>query len=130
VPVLDGWTAIAAVAALTSRVRLGTLVTGVTHRNPAVLAKMAAMLDHVSAGRAVLGLGAAWNEDEHWAYGIPFGPIGERLGLLDEACQVVRSLFEREVTTFEGTAPSATRSSSPSRSRPGCRSSSTAAESG
>lgn len=102
VPVLDGWTAIAAVAALTSQVRLGTLVTGVTHRNPAILAKMAATLDHVSVGRAVLGLGAAWNEDEHWAYGIPFGPIGERLGLLDEACQVVRALFEREATTFEG----------------------------
>jgi F420-dependent oxidoreductase-like protein len=102
VPVLDGWTVLAALGALTSRARLGILVTGVTHRHPAILAKMAATLDHVSGGRAILGLGAAWNEQEHWAYGIPFGPVGERLTLLDEACTVIRSLFEDEVTNFEG----------------------------
>ena len=102
VPVLDGWTVLAALGALTSHARLGILVTGVTHRHPAILAKMAATLDHVSGGRAILGLGAAWNEQEHWAYGIPFGPVGERLTLLDEACTVIRSLFEDEVTNFEG----------------------------
>ncbi len=102
VPVLDGWTVLGAIAALTDHVRLGTLVTGITHRNPAILAKMAATLDHVSGGRAILGLGAAWNEEEHWGYGIPFGPIGERLANLDEACHVIRSLFENETTTFEG----------------------------
>ena len=101
-PVFDGWTTLAAVASLTSRARLGVLVTGVTHRNPAILAKMAATLDHVSGGRAILGIGGAWNEGEHWAYGIPCGPVGERLALLDEACTVIRSLFEDDVTTFEG----------------------------
>lgn len=102
VPVLDGWTVQSALAALTKRARLGVLVTGVTHRNPAILAKMAATLDHVSNGRAILGLGAAWNEQEHWTYGIPFGTDGERLALLDEACAVIRSLFDDETTTFEG----------------------------
>jgi F420-dependent oxidoreductase-like protein len=102
VAVLDGWTVLAALGALTSRTRLGVLVTGVTHRHPAILAKMAATLDHISGGRAILGLGAAWNEQEHKAYGIPFAPVGERLALLDEACTVIRSLFEDEVTNFEG----------------------------
>ena len=101
-PVLDGWSVLAALAPLTARSRLGILVTGITHRNPAILAKMAATLDHLSAGRAILGLGAAWNEEEHWMYGIPFGRDGERLALLDEACRVIRSLFQDEVTTFEG----------------------------
>ena len=101
-PVFEGWTALAALAPVTSRARLGTLVSGVTHRNPAVLAKMAATLDHVSNGRAVLGLGAGWNEEEHWAYGIDFPSIGERLDLLDEACTMIRSLYEEEVTDFDG----------------------------
>ena len=101
-PVLDGWTVLGALATLTKRSRLGILVTGITHRNPAILAKMAATLDRISNGRAVLGLGAAWNEEEHWMYGIPFGRDGERLALLDEACVVIRSLFQEEVTTFEG----------------------------
>ncbi len=102
VPVFDGWTVIAAIAALTSRARLGILVTGVTHRNPGVLAKMAATLDHLSGGRAILGLGAASHEGEHRAYGIPFPSTGQRLALLDEACTVIRSLFEDDATTFEG----------------------------
>lgn len=102
VPVFDGWTAIAALAALTSSARLGILVTGVTYRNPGILAKMASTLDHVSGGRAVLGLGAAWNEAEHHAYGITFPPAAERLALLDEACTVIRSLFQDDMTTFEG----------------------------
>jgi F420-dependent oxidoreductase-like protein len=102
VPVLDGWTAIAAIAATTSNARLGILVTGVTHRNPGILAKMTATLDHLSDGRAILGLGAAWHEEEHRAYGIPFPAPGQRLALLDEACTVIRSLFTDDMTTFEG----------------------------
>lgn len=101
-PVFDGWTAISALGSLTSRSRLGILVTGITHRNPAIVAKMAATLDHLSGGRAILGLGAAWHEGEHRAYGIPFPPAGQRLALLDEACTVIRSLFDDDVTTFEG----------------------------
>jgi F420-dependent oxidoreductase-like protein len=101
-PVFDGWTTIAALAELTSRARLGILVTGVTHRNPAILAKMAATLDHISGGRAILGLGAAWHEHEHRTYGIPFPSARERLDLLDEACVVIRSLFEDEETSFDG----------------------------
>jgi F420-dependent oxidoreductase-like protein len=101
-PVFDGWTAIAALGALSSRSRLGILVTAVTLRNPGVLAKMAATLDHLCEGRAILGLGAAWHEDEHRAYGIPFPPVRERLALLDESCAVIRSLFEDDMTTFEG----------------------------
>ena len=102
IPVLDGWTVLSALGALTSRTRLGVLVTGVTHRNPAILAKMASALDHVSKGRVILGLGAAWNEREHYAYGIAFPRVGERLVLLDEACTVIRSLFQDEVTSFNG----------------------------
>lgn len=101
-PVFEGWTALAALASITRNARLGTLVSGVTHRNPAVLAKMAATLDHVSNGRAVLGLGAGWNEEEHRAYGIAFPSTRERLDLLLEACTLIRSLFEEEVTDFEG----------------------------
>jgi len=102
VPVLDGWTLLSALGALTTRTRIGILVTGVTHRNSAILAKMASTLDHISRGRVILGLGAAWNAQEHWTYGIHFGTDGERLALLDEACTVIRSLFENDLTTFEG----------------------------
>lgn len=101
-PVLDGWTLQGALAALTERARLGVLVTGVTHRNPAILAKMVATVDQISNGRAILGLGAAWHEQEHWMYGIPFGTDGERLARLDESCTVIRSLFDDQTTTFEG----------------------------
>jgi len=101
-PVLDGWSAIMAIAATTSRSRLGIMVTGITHRNPGLVAKMAATLDHISDGRAILGLGAAWNEAEHRAYGIAFPPAAERLALLEESCVVIRSLFGDAVTTFDG----------------------------
>ncbi|MFZ0323209.1 MAG: TIGR03560 family F420-dependent LLM class oxidoreductase [Actinomycetes bacterium] len=102
VPVLDGWSCVAALGPMTSHSTLGILVTGVTHRNPALLAKMAATLDHLSDGRAVLGLGAAWHQDEHRAYGLTFPPDGQRLALLDEACTVIRSLFDQDTTTFHG----------------------------
>jgi F420-dependent oxidoreductase-like protein len=102
VPMFEGWTALAALASVTARARLGILVTGVTHRNPAVLAKMAATVDHVSGGRAILGLGAGWNEAEHAAYGIRFPATGDRLDLLDEACSLIRALYEQDAATFAG----------------------------
>ena len=89
-------------AAHTSRVRCGMLVLGVTYRHPAVVAKMAATIDHVSGGRLELGMGAAWFELEHEQYGIPFPRIGVRMDMLDEACRIMRSLWTQETTTFEG----------------------------
>lgn len=101
-PTNESWTFVAALAALVPRVRIGHLVAGNTYRHPAVVAKMAAGIDHVSGGRFVLGLGAGWQENEHRAYGIPLYEIGERLQRLDEACQVVRGLLREERTTFPG----------------------------
>ena len=94
-PMLEGWSVLAALARETTRVRLGTLVTGVTYRNPAMLAKQATTLDTISGGRAVLGLGAAWNEAEHAGYGYDFPPIGERMDRLDEALTIVRGDVRR-----------------------------------
>ena len=96
------WTSLAALAASVPRIRLGVLVSANTFRHPAVLAKMAAQVDIISGGRVTLGLGAAWQEDEHRAYGLPFHTMGERLRRLEEACQVIRSLFANERTTFHG----------------------------
>jgi F420-dependent oxidoreductase-like protein len=99
---LEAYTLLGALAARTSRVNLGTLVTGVTYRWPAVLAKEVTTLDVVSRGRAILGIGAAWNEEEHAAYGIPFLPAGERLDRLEEALQVCRAMFTQERATVSG----------------------------
>lgn len=101
-PYCEGWTTLSALAATVPRVRLGVLVSGNTYRHPAVLAKMAATVDDISGGRLVLGLGGAWQENEHVAYGLPFYTVGERLRRLEEACQVIIGLFENERTTFEG----------------------------
>jgi F420-dependent oxidoreductase-like protein len=101
-PCFEGMTLLAAMAAHTRRIRCGMIVVGVTYRHPAVLANMAATIDHVSGGRLEFGLGAAWFELEHDQYGIPFPPIGRRMDMLDEACHVVRSLWTQEETTFEG----------------------------
>ena len=98
----EAWMTLAAIGANVPRVRIGTLVTGNTYRHPAVLAKMAATLDHITGGRVVLGLGAGWQENEHRQYGIPFYTTGERLGRLNEACQIVKSLFSETKTNFEG----------------------------
>jgi alkanesulfonate monooxygenase SsuD/methylene tetrahydromethanopterin reductase-like flavin-dependent oxidoreductase (luciferase family) len=98
----EAWELLAAWAALTTRVRLGTLVTGNTYRYPPVLAKMAATLDHVSNGRAILGLGAAWHESEHAMYGIPFPSTGARLARMDEAARILRLLLDEPVSSFEG----------------------------
>ncbi len=90
----EGWAALAALAAVTERIRLGCLVTGVTYREPAVLAKMAATVDHISNGRLEFGIGAAWHEGEHAMYGIPFPPVKERQDRLEEAVQLIRLLFD------------------------------------
>ena len=101
-PQFEGMTLLAGMAAHTSRVRCGMLVLGVTYRHPAVVANMAATIDHVSGGRLELGMGAAWFELEHEQYGIPFPRIGVRMDMLDEACRIMRSLWTQETTTFEG----------------------------
>jgi alkanesulfonate monooxygenase SsuD/methylene tetrahydromethanopterin reductase-like flavin-dependent oxidoreductase (luciferase family) len=102
-PKLEGWTALAALAAVTARPRLGHLVTAVTFRNLGVIAKMATTLDHVSGGRFVLGLGAGWHPREHEAFGIDFGSgFGERLDRLDEAAGLLRRLLDGEVVTHHG----------------------------
>jgi F420-dependent oxidoreductase-like protein len=90
---LEGWTLLAALATVTERVQLGCLVSSVTFRSPAVLAKMAATVDEVSGGRLTLGLGAGWHEREHRAYGIPFYTMGERQDRLQEAAELIRALF-------------------------------------
>ena len=101
-PMLEGYTVLAGIAARTTKVRLGTLVTGVTYRNPALLAKVVTTLDIVSSGRAILGIGAAWNDDEHAGYGYDFPPAGERLDRLEEALQICRAMFTEAAPTFEG----------------------------
>ena len=102
VPRPEAWMTLAALAARVPRVRLGPLVTGNTFRHPAVLAKMAATLDHISGGRLVLGLGSAWAENEHRQYGIPYYTVPERLRRLDEACTVIKLLFSQAVSDFDG----------------------------
>ncbi|HET9877989.1 MAG TPA: LLM class flavin-dependent oxidoreductase [Candidatus Limnocylindria bacterium] len=92
-PCHEGWTVASALAARTRRLQLGHLVMSNTYRHPAVLAKMAATLDHVAGGRFVLGLGAGWHEEEHAMYGIPLPPIGERITMLDAAMRVIRGLW-------------------------------------
>ena len=101
-PVNEAWTTLAGLAAAVPRIRLGTLVTGNTYRHPTVLAKMAAGVDLISAGRVVLGLGSGWQENEHAAYGIEFDTVPGRLRRLEEACQIITSLFANERTTFAG----------------------------
>ena len=98
----EGWTMLSALAAQTERIRVGVLVTGNTYRFPAVLAKMAATVDHVSNGRLILGIGAGWFEREHAAYGIPFHTPGGRARRMVEAVEVVKMLFTQERSTFEG----------------------------
>ncbi|HJW21291.1 MAG TPA: LLM class flavin-dependent oxidoreductase [Candidatus Limnocylindrales bacterium] len=102
-PIFEGWTSIAAIAALTSRVRVGLMVGANTFRNPGLTAKLATTLDHVSGGRAVVGLGGAWFEREHDALGIDFGAsVGARLDWLDEAVGLIRRLLDGEVVTHDG----------------------------
>ena len=101
-PCMEGWTALAALAQATSRVRLGILVSGNTYRHPAVLAKMATTVDQISGGRLEFGLGGAWHEYEHSAFAIPFYNVRERLERLDEAVQVIKLLWTRSQPKFDG----------------------------
>ncbi len=96
------YTTLGALAARTRRVKLGTLVTGVTYRNPAMLVKQVTTLDTISSGRAILGIGAAWNEDEHRGYGFEFPPVRERMDRLNEALQIARLMFSEDRPAFEG----------------------------
>ena len=100
---LEGNTALAALAARTSTLNFGLLVGGVTYRNPALIAKITTTLDVLSGGRAILGIGAAWFEDEHRAYGFDFPPLKERFERLEETLQIARAMFTQEAPSFEGT---------------------------
>ena len=99
---LESWSTLSALAALVPRMRVGTIVLGNTYRHPAVVAKMAAQVDIISGGRLLLGLGAGWQQNEHEAYGIPFYTMRERLERLDEACQVIRSLWTEQPQQLQG----------------------------
>jgi len=99
-PIYEGWTLQAAIAEATKRVRIGCLVTGNTYRNPALLAKSAVTVDHLSGGRLEFGIGAAWAEIEHQMYG--FEGLDHRVGRLSESLRIIKSLFTEERTNFEG----------------------------
>jgi F420-dependent oxidoreductase-like protein len=101
-PMMESYSTLAALSQRTTKVRLSALVTGVTYRNPALLAKMVTTLDVLSKGRAILGIGAAWNEDEHAGYGFDFPAIGRRMDRLDEAVQIAKLMFTEERPTFHG----------------------------
>jgi alkanesulfonate monooxygenase SsuD/methylene tetrahydromethanopterin reductase-like flavin-dependent oxidoreductase (luciferase family) len=101
-PQFEGWATLCALAARTKHMQVGTLVSGITYRPPIMLAKMAVTLDHITRGRAILGVGAAWHEVEHKMYGIEYPAVGERMTRLDEALQIFRRLFTEDEVTFEG----------------------------
>jgi F420-dependent oxidoreductase-like protein len=101
-PYLEGWTSLAALAAITTRIRVGTLVTSNTFRHPSLLAKQAVTLDHISHGRLELGIGAGWYEPEHRRFGLPFPPTPELVDRFAEAVSVVDLLLRQDTTTFEG----------------------------
>ena len=100
--VLEAWSTLSALAAVVPRMRIGTIVLGNTYRHPAVVAKMAAQVDIISGGRLLFGIGAAWQRNEHEAYGIPFYTMRERLERLDEACTVFRLLWTERRSNFDG----------------------------
>lgn len=99
---LDALATLSAIAALTKRIRLGTLVSPVTFRHPSVLAKAMATIDHVSGGRVELGLGAGWNEPEHAAYGLEFPALGVRMAMLEEQVEIVHRVWTEGSVTFAG----------------------------
>jgi probable F420-dependent oxidoreductase len=99
-PIFDGWELLAAMAIATQRVRMGLLVTGITYRNPALLAKIATTVDHLSGGRLEFGIGAAWAANEHEMYGI--SGLDHRVGLLSEGLRIMKMLWTQERTNLEG----------------------------
>jgi F420-dependent oxidoreductase-like protein len=101
-PMLEAYTTLGALAACTEHVQLGALVTGVTYRNPSILAKQATTLDLLSGGRAILGIGAAWYDVEHTAFGVDFPPLAERFERLEEALRICRAMFTEAAASFAG----------------------------
>jgi F420-dependent oxidoreductase-like protein len=101
-PMLEGYTALGYIAARTSRMRLGTQVTGVTYRHPGVLIKQATTLNVLSKGRGFLGIGAAWFEREHHAFGVPFPPLKERFERLEETLQIAHQAWRGDTSRFVG----------------------------
>jgi F420-dependent oxidoreductase-like protein len=100
---LESWTTISVLAGITSKIKLGTMMTGIIYRYPSILAKIGATLDVLSKGRLFMGIGAAWNEEESLAYGIPFPSIKERFVRLEEAIQIIRKMWTDEASTsFNG----------------------------
>jgi F420-dependent oxidoreductase-like protein len=98
----DAWTTLAAIAARTQRIRLGTMVSPATFRHPSVTASAANVVDHVSGGRVELGLGAGWYELEHQAFGFPFPPVGERMEMLEEQLEIVHRQWTEDEFSFRG----------------------------
>lgn len=101
-PCMEGWTLLSALAAITERIRLGVMVTGITYRHPSILTAQAVTVDQISAGRLELALGAAWHEEEHRELGLEFPDTRERVERLDEGAQVIRRLMTEEAVHFDG----------------------------
>lgn len=101
-PCLEGWSCLAGLAAATEKIRLGTLVTGITYRHPSVLAAQAVTVDHISKGRLELAVGAAWFDQEHHELGIPFPPTKTRTEMLEDAIKMLRLLMTEDDVTFKG----------------------------
>jgi F420-dependent oxidoreductase-like protein len=99
---LEGWSALAFAAGRTNRIKLGTMVTGITYRHPGILVKTATTLDVLSHGRTYFGVGTAWNEEEHLALGVPFPPVAERFERLEESLQIALQMWKGDETPFEG----------------------------
>ena len=99
---IEGYTALAFAAGQTSRIELGTLVTGVTYRHPGLLVKTVTSLDVLSSGRAWLGIGAAWNEEEHRGLGVPYPPVGERFERLEETLQIAHQMWDGDDSPYAG----------------------------
>jgi F420-dependent oxidoreductase-like protein len=101
-PILEAYTLLGALAARTQRAELGTLVTGVTYRNPALVAKLVTTLDVISRGRAICGIGAAWYEEEHVGLGFDYPTVRERMDRLEEALTIIKAMFTVDAPTYEG----------------------------
>ena len=103
-PIFEAWSALAGLAAVTERIRIGVLVTSNTFRNPAVLAKAAATVDHISRGRLIFGIGTGWHEEEHRRFGIPMPPAADRVRHLNEALDVIESVWSGDASSHRGPA--------------------------